>query len=64
MMRASLTAAVGLTILMCDCCAAAVLSGAVDLTHRVAENYTLAWPSADPFRFKIVHRGDTARDHA
>ena len=27
----------------------------------MAENYTLAWPSSDPFRFRIVHRGDTGK---
>ena len=51
----------GVIILMCDHAASSALSEAVDLTHRVAENYTLAWPSSDPFRFRIVHRGDTAK---
>ena len=48
-------------LLVCDHVSASPLSAAIDLTHRVAENYTLAWPSSDPFRFRIVHRGDTAR---
>ena len=42
----------GLAILMCDCVVAGPLSGSVDLTHRVAENYTLAWPNSDPFSFR------------